>query len=110
MLVIKGKYNYAKIFLNEIDEKTKNQIKLLLDQEFIKESVIRIIPDCHCGKGSVIGLTMTLHGKVVPNLVGVDIGCGMKVVNLGIFVVRKSYNRQKAQDIAYLVLFCYYIL
>ena len=83
MLVIKGKYNYAKIFLNEIDEKTKNQIKLLLDQEFIKESVIRIMPDCHCGKGSVIGLTMTLHGKVVPNLVGVDIGCGMKVVNLG---------------------------
>ena len=77
MIEIIGKYNTAKIFTDVADEKSQEQIKTLCDQEFAKESSIRIMPDVHAGAGCTIGTTMTLKDKVVPNLVGVDIGCGM---------------------------------
>ena len=77
MIEITGKYNTAKIFTDVADKKSQEQIKTLCDQEFAKESSIRIMPDVHAGAGCTIGTTMTIKDKVVPNLVGVDIGCGM---------------------------------
>lgn len=83
MFVIKGRFNEAVVYANNIDSETKTQIKHLLDQEFVKNSIIRIMPDCHAGIGCVIGTTMTITDKIVPNLVGVDIGCGMLTIKLG---------------------------
>lgn len=80
---IVGKFNTAKVFASVIDEETREQVKLLLNQSFIKDLAVRIMPDCHKGKGCVIGTTMTIKDKIVPNLVGVDIGCGIKVITLG---------------------------
>lgn len=82
MIELKGKYNSAKVFTNNIDAATIGQLSVLLDQEFISGSQIRIMPDTHAGAGCVIGTTMTLTDRVCPNLVGVDIGCGMLAVKL----------------------------
>lgn len=80
---IKGKFNKAKVFTNSIDDSASEQIKNMLDQPFVVGESIRIMPDVHAGKGSTIGTTMTIHNhKVVPNLVGVDIGCGISVYQL----------------------------
>lgn len=80
MLKLQGKYNEAKIFTNNVDETATGQIIDLCNQEFVKDSQIRIMPDTHAGAGCTIGTTMTIQDKIVPNLVGVDIGCGMEVV------------------------------
>ena len=72
-----------KIFTNDIEQEAINQINELLDQEAFKDSKIRIMPDVHAGKGCVIGFTGNLGDKVIPNIVGVDIGCGMLCVELG---------------------------
>jgi len=77
MKIINGKYNTAKVFTENIEEVATEQIKELCNQEFALGSNIRIMPDVHAGAGCVIGTTMTITDKVVPNLVGVDIGCGM---------------------------------
>ena len=82
-MVIKGKYNEIIVLQDEIEEGALLQLKTLADQEFAKDSNIVVMPDVHSGKGSVIGLTMTIKDKVVPALVGVDIGCGMELINLG---------------------------
>lgn len=79
-----GKYNTATVFTDNIDSETISQVIELLNQEFCKDSQIRIMPDCHAGKGCVVGTTMTITDKVVPNLVGVDIGCGMLAVKLNV--------------------------
>lgn len=83
MIELRGKYNTAKIFTDNVEATAQAQIIELLNQEFIKSSKIRIMPDTHAGAGCVIGTTMTIQDKIVPNLVGVDIGCGMAVANLG---------------------------
>ena len=83
MLEIKGKYNTAKVFTDNIEEEAISQIVNLLNQEFVKDSKIRIMPDTHAGAGCVIGFTAYLGDKVIPNLVGVDIGCSMLTVELG---------------------------
>lgn len=75
MIELKGKYNSAKVFTDNIDNETVGQLTALLNQEFVKDNTIRIMPDTHAGKGCVIGTTMTIKDKIVPNLVGVDIGC-----------------------------------
>lgn len=75
MLELRGKYNSAKVFTDSIDNETISQLTTLLNQEFVKDNTIRIMPDTHAGKGCVIGTTMTINDKIVPNLVGVDIGC-----------------------------------
>ncbi|MGN5651816.1 RtcB family protein [Bacillus sp. Brlt_9] len=80
MLNLRGKYNEAKVFTNNVDETATGQILDLCNQEFVKDSQIRIMPDTHAGAGCTIGTTMTIQDKIVPNLVGVDIGCGMEVV------------------------------
>ena len=72
-----------KIFTDNIDDKAVEQINLLLEQDAFKDSKIRIMPDVHAGKGCVIGFTGDLGLKVIPNIVGVDIGCGMFCANLG---------------------------
>lgn len=72
-----------KIFTNNIEEEAVNQINLLLKQEPFKDCKVRIMPDVHSGKGCVIGFTADLKDKVIPNIVGVDIGCGMLCVELG---------------------------
>lgn len=82
MKEVKGKYNTAKIFTDVVDEKSIEQVKLLCDQPFVEGSKIRMMPDIHAGAGCTIGTTMTITDKVVPNLVGVDIGCGMLCVQL----------------------------
>ncbi|WP_088839149.1 RtcB family protein [Listeria sp. ILCC792] len=82
MLTIKGKYNEAICYTEQVDDATIGQIMTLCNLEFLKKSKIRIMPDTHAGTGCVIGTTMTLQDKVVPNLVGVDIGCGLHVVKL----------------------------
>lgn len=82
MLELKGKYGDAKVFTDNIDQETISQVIGLLNQPYAAESKIRIMPDCHAGSGCVIGTTMTLTDKVVPNLVGVDIGCGMYALQL----------------------------
>lgn len=82
MLELKGKYGEAKVFTDNIDQETVSQVIGLLNQPYAAESKIRIMPDCHAGSGCVIGTTMTLTDKVVPNLVGVDIGCGMYALQL----------------------------
>ena len=87
MIEIKGKYNTAKIFTDDIEEAAYKQVLNLMNQKFSEGSSFAIMPDCHAGAGCVIGLTMKIVDKVVPNLVGVDIGCGMLVVK-----VDKSFN------------------
>ena len=72
-----------KIFTKNIEEQAINQINELLKQEAFKNSKVRIMPDVHAGKGCVIGFTGNLGEKVIPNIVGVDIGCGMFCVELG---------------------------
>ena len=72
-----------KIFTNNIEDEAVKQIDLLLEQEPFKDCKVRIMPDVHAGKGCVIGFTADLGNKVIPNIVGVDIGCGMLCVELG---------------------------
>ena len=82
MIELKGKYNEAKIFTDVIDEASIAQVLLLLNQEFVSGNKIRLMPDIHAGAGCTIGTTMTITDKIVPNLVGVDIGCGMETIQL----------------------------
>ena len=77
MKTIRGKYGEAKIFTQNVDDMTIEQVTGMLNENIAVDGNVRIMPDCHAGKGSVIGTTMRIHDKVVPNLVGVDIGCGM---------------------------------
>ena len=73
----------VKIFAETIENEVLEQIKKLANYPAYDNSIIRVMSDCHAGKGCVVGTTMTLTDKVTPNLVGVDIGCGVLVVNLG---------------------------
>lgn len=83
MKTVKGRYNEAKVFTEVVEETALEQIKMLCDQEFSSGSRIRIMPDVHAGAGCTIGTTMTIRDKAVPNLVGVDIGCGMETIRIG---------------------------
>lgn len=83
MLEIKGKVNTAICYAKMIEEEAIEQIRRMCDYEFTEGSKVRIMPDVHAGKGCTIGTTMTVVDKAVPNIVGVDIGCGMYTVNIG---------------------------
>ena len=83
MFEIKGKVNTAICFATVVEDEAIEQIRRMCDYDFTEGSRIRIMPDVHAGKGCTIGTTMTINGKAVPNVVGVDIGCGMYTVNLG---------------------------
>lgn len=82
MLEIKGKFNTAKVFTDIIDEDSIRQVYELCNQSFAEGAKIRMMPDVHAGAGCVIGTTMTITDRVVPNMVGVDIGCGMETVRI----------------------------
>jgi len=83
MFEIKGKVNTAICYAKVVEQEAIDQIARMCDYEFTAGSRIRIMPDVHAGKGCTIGTTMTVHDKAVPNIVGVDIGCGMYTVSLG---------------------------
>lgn len=82
MIELTGKYNSAKVYTDVIDQASISQIIELCSQEFTIGQKIRMMPDVHAGMGCVIGTTMTISDKIVPNLVGVDIGCGMETVKI----------------------------
>jgi len=93
MLELKGRYNTAKVFTDLIDENAISQIIELLNQPISEGQRIRIMPDVHAGAGCTIGTTMTITDKAVPNLVGVDIGCGMETVR-----IKESYLEVQKLD------------
>ena len=82
MIEITGKYNTALVCTDNLEPSAAGQIKAFCDMEYSYGSKIRIMPDVHAGKGCTIGTTMTVTDKIVPNIVGVDIGCGMLTVKL----------------------------
>lgn len=94
---LKGKYNTAKIFTDVVDETSISQVMLLLNQEFVFNSKIRMMSDIHAGVGCTIGTTMTISDRIVPNLVGVDIGCGMEVIQ----IKEKHIELQKLDKLIY---------
>ncbi|MGL5152949.1 MAG: RtcB family protein [Clostridium sp.] len=83
MIEIIGKYTKAKVFTDNIEQEAISQIYNLCNQSFTEGCSVCIMPDCHAGAGCVIGFTANLGDKVIPNIVGVDIGCGMLTVELG---------------------------
>ncbi len=99
MFEIKGKINTAICYANTIEEEAREQIRRMCDYEFTEGSSIRIMPDVHAGKGCTIGTTMTVTGKAVPNIVGVDIGCGMYTVNIG----KTDIDFKKADEAAHYI-------
>lgn len=95
MLELKGKYNTAKVYTDNVDRESISQVIELLNQEYIEDSNIRIMPDCHAGAGCVIGTTMTIKDKVCPNLVGVDIGCSVSAYK----IKEKSVDLKKLDEV-----------
>ena len=85
----------VKIFAKNIEDEALGQIKLLSEQKSFQGQQIRIMPDVHAGKGSVIGFTSTMGDYVIPNVVGVDIGCGMLTIELG----KQAIDLQTLDDI-----------
>jgi RNA-splicing ligase RtcB len=77
MITMKGQHNSANIFIDEIDDTTREQIQEFLNHPAFHGGYIAIMPDCHAGVGAVIGFTMKMNGYVLPTIVGVDIGCGV---------------------------------
>lgn len=73
----------VKIFTDMIEDAAQKQIEHIAELDAFKDAKIRIMPDVHAGKGCVCGFTANLGDKVVPNLIGVDIGCGMLTICLG---------------------------
>ncbi len=97
MLELQGKYNTAKIFTDVVDQTSIAQVLQLCNQEFTIGSKIRLMPDIHAGSGCTIGTTMTITDKVVPNMVGVDIGCGMETIR----IKEKHIELQKLDKLIY---------
>ena len=82
MITIQGQYNTAICYTNELEGAAREQIQAVCDRPEFSGCKIRIMPDVHAGKGCTIGTTMTIQDKIVPGMVGVDIGCGMETVEL----------------------------
>lgn len=99
MFEIKGKINTAICYAKVVEDEAIEQIRRMCDYEFTQDSKIRIMPDVHAGKGCTIGTTMTVTDKVVPNIVGVDIGCGMYTVNLG----KESIDFEKLDEATHFI-------
>lgn len=82
MIELQGKYATAKVFTDVVDNESISQVINLLNQPYIEGSRVRMMPDIHAGAGCTIGTTMTIKDKICPNLVGVDIGCGMETIRI----------------------------
>ncbi len=99
MLEIKGKVNTAICYARVIEDEAIEQIRRMCDYSFTEGSRIRIMPDVHAGKGCTIGTTMTVRDKAVPNVVGVDIGCGMYTVRLA----EKEIGMERLDEAAHFI-------
>lgn len=99
MFEIIGKVNSAHCYATVVEEEAIAQIKRMCDYEFTKGSKIAIMPDVHAGKGCTIGTTMTIVDRAVPNIVGVDIGCGMYTINLG----KRDIDFEKLDEVAHFI-------
>lgn len=99
MFEIKGKVNTAVCYAKVVEDEAIEQIRRMCDYEFTEGSRICIMPDVHAGKGCTIGTTMTIVDKAVPNVVGVDIGCGMYTVELG----KTAIDFEKLDEAAHFV-------
>ncbi|PWJ11628.1 RtcB family protein [Ruminococcus flavefaciens] len=97
MIILNGKYNSAKVFTDNIEQDAIAQIIAFCSQPMSEGAQIRIMPDVHAGAGCTVGTTMTITDKVIPNLVGVDIGCGMETVRLK----EKHIELQKLDKLIY---------
>ncbi|MDR1800576.1 MAG: RtcB family protein [Lachnospiraceae bacterium] len=84
MVKIEGKFNSAICYTSQLEDAAAQQIKEVCNQEEFSDCKIRIMPDVHAGKGCTIGTTMTITDKIVPGMVGVDIGCGMETIQLDV--------------------------
>lgn len=83
MKYVRGKYVQAQIFTDNIEDAALQQVQILTDMPFMDGEQLRLMPDVHAGKGCTVGTVMTINnGRICPNLVGVDIGCGMLVARL----------------------------
>ena len=82
MIELKGKYGSAYVYTDVVDEASVSQVISLLNQPYAENAHLRMMPDIHAGMGCTIGTTMRVSDKICPNLVGVDIGCGMETVKL----------------------------
>lgn len=80
MKEIKGKFSSAKIFTDDVEDKAVEQVQALLDSPVTENCRVVVMPDVHAGKGSTIGYTQTIQNRIIPNAIGVDIGCGMSVL------------------------------
>ncbi|MCR5343327.1 MAG: RtcB family protein [Butyrivibrio sp.] len=96
---IKGKVNTAICYAKVVEDEAIEQIRRMCDFPMTEGSKIRIMPDVHAGKGCTIGTTMTIRDKAVPNVVGVDIGCGMYTVNVG----KNPIDLEKLDAAAFLI-------
>lgn len=106
MIEIKGKYNTAKVLVSDysdLEESCYKQILNLLNQKFSEKSNIAIMPDTHSGSGCVIGFTQNIIDKVVPNLVGVDIGCGMLVLKISNKSGKQLFNKPNLEKLDKLI-------
>lgn len=99
MMEIKGKVNTAICYAKVVEEEAIEQIRRMCDYPMTEGAKIRIMPDVHSGKGCTIGTTMTIKDRAVPNVVGVDIGCGMYTVNLG----KGSIDFEKVDEAAHFI-------
>lgn len=99
VIEIKGKVNTALCYAKVVENDAIEQIKRMCDYDMTADSIIRIMPDVHAGKGCTIGTTMTIVDKVVPNVVGVDIGCGMYTVCLG----KQEIDLEKFDEAAHFI-------
>ena len=99
VIEVKGKFNTALCYTPVLDGKAEEQIRLVCDEEAFRDSKIRIMPAVHAGAGCTIGTTMTVIDKACPNVVGVDIGCGMYTVKLK----EKELDFEKIDEV------CHYI-
>lgn len=94
-MLVQGKYNTATVMTDQIEEECVGQLITLCSQEIFKDSSIRIMPDCHAGKGCVVGFTATIKDKIIPNLVGVDISCSISTYKLNV----KEVDFQKLDNV-----------
>ena len=99
MIEITGNYNTAKCYASTLEDGAREQIRTVCDMKEFAASKIRIMPDVHTGKGCTIGTTMTITDKIVPAMVGVDIGCGMYTVALG----RVEIDLQRFDEAAHFI-------
>jgi RNA-splicing ligase RtcB len=97
MFTITGKYTTANVTIDEIDESTTTQIHLMASHPSCTNPIV-IMPDCHAGKGCCIGFTMKATDKIVPNYIGVDLGCGMRSCKTSLKEINFNINKFKALD------------